>query len=177
MPRFLSKLPSLFAASIILASTPSAALAQDDVYSRYEILATKLVSSLKALPENPTRKDLELVAAQNAELQALGSEVMDIYGARYAECADQYAELVAELPMLASMSAADIEVQYHDGEGLPQAPGHCYFGRSLVVHPAMSAARLGDLVFEPAEREAVLGETEEVVYHVRTAKKRIEAPR
>lgn len=130
---------------VVSASTTQAFAA--DVFSTYETVARRAVASFRA--KEDTSRDLN-------ELVQLGYRIMDLYVAKFAECRDQYAQVSADDAAMKAMSFDALEKKYHDGEGLVQAPSHCYQGRSMVVHPYMAMA----LVRE--KRDGFVHEVEEV---------------
>ena len=159
---------TLFALSASLASTM--AFAEDSVFVKYEKLATLLAIRVA---EDDAKQNLVELAVRNTRLQNLGEEIMDLYGIKYPECAAQYANFKSKIPTLSELTSKDIHAKYHDGDDLPSAPSHCYFGRSLVVHPSMSAVRLADGELSKDDVEAVKEESIEVSYHVKTVAKRL----
>lgn len=118
-----------------------------DVFSTYETAAKRAVASFRA--KEDASRDLN-------ELVQLGYRIMDLYVGKFAECRDQYAQVSADDAAMKAMSFDALEKKYHDGEGLVQAPSHCYQGRSMVIHPYMAMA----LVRE--KKDGFVHEVEEV---------------
>ena len=158
----------LLTLSCALASTT--ALAEDSLFVKYEKLAQDLATQVTLAD---AQKSIDTLAAKNTNLQELGSEIMNMYGEKFSECAAQYADFETKIATLPSMSVGEIHAKFHDGDDLLAAPGHCYFGRALVVHPAMSAIRLADGDLSKDDVEAVKEESIEVSFHVKTVAKRI----
>jgi hypothetical protein len=156
-------------AAAVLCALPRVSLAQEDAFTRYADLA--LATADAAGAEAPDVGDL---VVKNESLMGQGLELMGAYRAKFTECAQQYAALVERLGELRGADVPRLEAGYHDGEELPAAPGHCYFGRSLVVHPLMNLARLKDGL-TPDEAEAVRHESQEISGHVRRVQKRVGA--
>jgi|GEM_PF-2478768 len=151
------------------------AIAEDTVYSRYAARAERIATDAEAAVSAGADAVAKLQASNN-KLTAQGVVIMKMYGEKFTECAAQYADFEAKLPQLAAMSTEEIELKYHDGDDLPLAPGHCYFGRALVVHPAMNAARLTDGALTSEELPSFQHESLEVAGHVRRVEKRINQP-
>jgi hypothetical protein len=158
----------LFALSASLVST--AAFAEDSLFVKYEKLATGLATRVVS---DDAKQNIVTLAVRNTRLQDMGEEIMDLYGVKYPECALQYADFKSKISTLPDLTAEDIHAKYHDAEDLPSAPSHCYFGRSLVIHPAMSAVRLADGDLSADDVEAVKEESIEVSFHVKTVAKRL----
>lgn len=109
--------------------------ARADVFSDYQKVGTEALE----MAFSPDLKAEEFVAKMQ-ELVVLGYQIMDLYQAKYVDCAQQYAEIKAMDPMILSMSYAEMDEKLHDGKGLLVAPKACYKGRSMIVHPYQMAA-------------------------------------
>lgn len=116
--------------AVVCLSSVSAVQAAD-IFSTYESVAKRAVSAYK---------NKESVSQDLTELVSLGYRIMDLYIAKHTECREQFAQVTSEDSRMHTMDFASLEKRYHDGEGLAQAPSHCYLGRSMVVHPYMAMA-------------------------------------
>ena len=145
------------------ALSSSSAFADGNIFEEYKTQAN-------ALAHDVTVKDFSIpvLIESNDRLIKLGLEIMKIYGDKYKSCFLQYEIFYSVIPELKKFSTDEIHLKYHDGEGLPAAPKHCYFGRSLVVHPAMSAVRLADGVLTTEDTEIIREESLEVASHIKT---------
>ena len=83
--------------------------------------------------------------------------------------------MIAEIPSMASQTVAQLHARYHNGEGLPAAPRHCYFGRSQVIHPAMNLVRLQSEITAESKEEMV-DEIHEVIEHLVRIQKNLDTP-
>lgn len=121
----------------VLAITLSflAAQAQADVFSDYQAVGTKALEMAK----NPESRS-EDVVTELKTLVSLGYQIIDLYLVKYPVCTEQYNQLKAVDSTILTLSYAEIDELYHEGKGLPQGPGSCYRGRSMVVHPYQIAA-------------------------------------
>jgi hypothetical protein len=151
--------------------TVSMASAQETLFKTYEKTANDLVVLIQS--DAPTLPVAQ-IKERNSELLFLGIQIMDLYGSTYTQCQAQYADLKTKLSKMESLSSDEIHDFYHDGKDLPQAPSYCYIGRSLVVHPAMSAARLRDGQISLDDKEIIEEETREVAEHVVSVAKKLE---
>ena len=155
---------------VSITSAFTVAQAQESVFLKYEQLAIGLATSVTI---DNAGQSISVLAATNTRLQNMGAEIMDLYGIKYPECSVQYEDFKLKIPFLSGLSVDEIHAKYHDGDDLPSAPGYCYFGRALVVHPAMSAVRLADGNLSSDDVEAVKEESLEVAFHVKTVAKRL----
>jgi hypothetical protein len=137
----------------------------DESFDEYRRIATELAAAVLAPGADPGALEQETL-----HLEELGLILMTRYEARFPECAAQYAAFRGALGEMSELPAGEIERLYHDGEGLPAAPGRCYLGRAVVVHPAMNRSRYRDGLTDE-ERQLARDEFLEVAGHA----ERIEA--
>jgi len=133
------------------------------VLEKYRAVAEEAL----ALDQNfQTQQDVQALAFKTRDLVTYGQEILDLYAQKNPKCAEQLNQFKNELPFLESQSLEELHDRYHDGKGLPEAPRHCYFGRSEVIHPIMNLVRLKNGDFSQEVREEMTHEYEEVIEHL-----------
>jgi len=136
--------------------------AQADVFSAYAEKGEQIIRQLKATPVDPA-----ILSKQLTELVPLGYQIMSLFIQKYPECKAQYDEVQKLDSEMRDSNFEWLEKKYHDGEGLIQAPTHCYQGRSLVVHPYMALALLRE------NKDGIDHEIDEVVKRAPKIKARL----
>ena len=117
-----------------LASNSTLVLA--DVYSDYKMYAEQAIAQVEFHKFGDAYKTFN-------KLSELGFTVMAIFEKKKLECAASLKIFRSEYKAMESLSVEEIERLYHDGERFPSTtPPICYFGRTLVVHPAMNKVRV-----------------------------------
>ena len=81
----------------------------------------------------PTARKIE---AQAQDLYQQGFLLQEIYLQKAPECAEVLMVLKEKRKEILTIGLEELERVYHEGEGLPQAPEHCYHAKELTVHPA-----------------------------------------
>lgn len=100
---------------------------------------------------------------------------MHWYAEANTACGAQYSDIEARLGGILALSLEEMHSIFHDGVGLTVAPGHCYFGRSLIVHAYLNLKRFENGL-SPSERAAVIDEFGEVAQHIARVRQNIEHP-
>lgn len=137
---------------------------QYDSLNKYEIIAQNLLNEFEATPVESTI-NIKKVDQLINQLVDSGTEIMELYANKKAECIDQYNYIYNEIPAMVNLSFKEVHDKYHDGKGLPTAPRICYLGRSQVVHPILTKIILKDGWNSEIKEEAI-HETEEVIEHL-----------
>ncbi len=132
------------------------------VLNSYETLAGQLV---QASTTARSQEDWMQVSAATQTLVQNGVEIMHLYAQKNPSCTSQYEVMLSEMPQMSSMTVDQLHLRYHDAVGLPEAPRNCYFGRSVVIHPAMNFVRVNGEVIDET-REQVLEDFNEVIEHL-----------
>lgn len=160
--------------ALILANLALATARAGDypVLEDYRQLAEKLVQTAQATQPGEDRSAL---AQSTRELIHLGAEIMRLYASRNPVCATQFEVVLNELPAMETLSLEAVDNRYHDGVGLPNAPKHCYFGRSQVVHPVMNLIRMKE-GWNERTRDEVVEEFHEVIEHLARIRKNLDQP-
>lgn len=144
---------------------------------RYPVLETYVAHAQVLLDTSASAATPEQIATLQEGTRQLvldGVEVMKLYASKNPVCAPQFEVFLSEVSSMESKTVAELHARYHNGEGLPAAPRHCYFGRSQVVHPAMNIVRLkGDV---NAEREQIQDDFAEVIEHNARIQKNLDNP-
>lgn len=104
-----------------------------------------------------------------------GVEIAALYSQKNPSCAEQLEAMTKEFSQMEAMSVKAQHDRYHDGKGLPEAPRHCYYGRSVVTHPMMSVTRLATGLSD-RDRAQIAHEVEEVIEHIPKIQKNLDNP-
>ena len=166
------------AATAVLVSGLSSALATEQypVLEAYQKLAIDLAQKgTKTSGDTKSQGDLDLLTAGARTLLNYGIEIMKIYGRRNPKCQPQFDVFLREVPDMGKQSMEILHKRYHDGDGLPVGPKHCYFGRSEIVHPVMILSRLSG-PWSAKARDAIVDDFNEVARHINRIKKNLENP-
>lgn len=142
---------------------------QFSLYRDYQSLA----QSLERFAEQGGAS--EVMVAPTLELFHAGYPLMRRYAERNPVCAPQFDMMLSELETVPVMDLTTAFTRYHNGEGLPEAPRHCMWGRSMVMHPYFNGLRLADGL-TPDERLALVNDFRESGEHVIGVKKNIDLP-
>jgi hypothetical protein len=161
----------LFSLLALLLAVPAVA-DEYPVLKAYEAQARELVTITTAAR---TQADVPALLEKTRTLVTTGAELMVLYAEKNPRCAEQFEEMLSEVPQIEFMALDEANRRYHDGRGLPSAPRHCYFGRSQVIHAALNVIRL-KAPWTDAVREATLKDLEEVIEHVAAVQRNLDNP-
>jgi hypothetical protein len=145
------------------------------ILNDYQAAADQALAAARALSATPAATELAALADGQRDLARIGVSLMNLYADKNPSCAEQFKVFIAETPAMENLTLAEVHKRYHNGEGLPAAPKHCYFGRSQVVHPEMNVIRLKGSWSEKVRSE-VLDEIEEVIEHLSRVQKNLDSP-
>ncbi|MFL5813206.1 MAG: hypothetical protein ACJ763_06485 [Bdellovibrionia bacterium] len=142
------------------------------VLNEYQAQAEKVLALSKVERAQLNIAELKL---ETQTLIGLGEEIARLYIAKNPVCAEQINTFLSALPKMTEMPLSDVNEKFHAGKGLPQAPRHCYFGRSEIVHPVMNQIRLkGELTDEMLSQ--IEDDFDEVIEHLSRIQKNLDNP-
>lgn len=115
-------------------------------------------SILKKLPTEDYVLDLK-------ELMRMGWEVFRLYSSKYPECETQYQYFSVHEDKISQLDSVSLKKNFHNGDILPQAPIHCYFARTVLVHSALGFAKLREVLTDES-RASAAHDFEEIQEHL-----------
>ncbi len=128
--------------------------------ANYEILAKKLVRM------TASGADSVAIRSRATELLELSETVIDSARFRLPQC-DEYLRKATDLrDVLANISHARLETDYHHDGALPSAPAECYHAKDLFVHPAtVLVLTRDDPALKDDTKTSITAEINEVLAH------------
>lgn len=167
----MKKIVLMFTAAV-LSFTNQAKADRYPILESYKVLAERLIDMSKVAQSEQELRELQNVTR---ELVGQGVELMKLYANRNPNCAVQFSVFLDEVGDMETKSLAYVHERYHDGTGLPEAPKHCYFGRSQVVHPVMNLIRMKEK-WDEDSRQQVIEDLEEVIEHLARIQRKLDNP-
>ena len=119
----------------------------------------------------------ERVDGDARALIALGADIAGDFAVLYPPCGPYLGTGLALRSLVETISAQELERDYHDGGALPDAPSFCYHALDLVVHPTAIAVLTREAGEVPRER--VIAEIAEALANLAAARRFVDlaAPR
>lgn len=155
-------------AVLILASGVQAQ-AQNSFFTKLEQKCVSLGAQVKA-----GQVTAEEVLKESKKIFTLGQETMRRYGEAFPACQAQFDAILEARDSIFDMPLKQIKDVYHNALTLPEAPEHCYFGRSFVAHAAMAVVKAKEGL-TPGNIAMIEHYYEELAEHATEVAKRIEA--
>lgn len=152
-----------------------AAVAHAGNYPLLKTYQAQTEQAVQATAQMRSSGDVEALIQKSRQLVATGVQIMEFYASRNPVCAAQMQAFSAELGTMENRDLDEAERLFHDGEGLPQAPRHCYLGRSVVIHPVMNIIRLKGQLSD-AVRAQIKEDFEEVIEHLAKIDRNLDNP-
>ena len=107
----------------------------------------------------------ESVVSSIKEMMRMGWEIMRLYSTKYPECYTQYEFFSSHEDELKKLGPISLKLKFHNGNGLPKAPKHCYFGRTILIHSALGFAKKRE-GFNKETRKSAAHDFEEINEHL-----------
>lgn len=139
----------------------------------YEAHAELVLKLVKDIPPGATAYSISVGLKILAEK---GLAIMKVYQEKYPSCEPQFAVMFKEAKQIEAMTHDDAYARYHDAVGLPEAPRHCYLGRSQVIHPNLSLIRMNRDGWTKEVKASVWEEIEEVIHHLDRIQIKLDTP-
>ncbi len=106
------------------------------------------------------------IEAQAQDLYQQGFLLQEIYLKKAPECAAVLTILKEKQNEILTLGLEELERAYHEGEGLPEAPEHCYHAKELTVHPATVIVLARQTPFLPEHIDQMRLELSELESHL-----------
>lgn len=164
------KLLSVIAIALLTSATLKA-----ETYPELESYRTLAIETTALTKTATNGSDLAAIDKETRHLIDLGVDIMKLYQTKNPKCSEQFDVMISEVSQIEQMTLQAANTRYHNGTGLPKAPGHCYFGRSQVIHPALNLIRLKSQ-FNETIRAALLKDLAEVIEHLAKIQKNLDNP-
>ncbi len=120
----------------------SGAFANDYKYAELNTYKAAVDVLLQQIPVTKTSADVQTLATGTENLVQLGVAVMNLYGVKNPNCAEQFKAFEVAIPGMETLTIDEVMTKYHDAKALPAAPRHCFYSRAEIVHPVLNLIRM-----------------------------------
>ena len=143
-----------------------------DLSSTINLYERKSVSLVKLIESKDAAK--ELVIAKAKELVEISRPILAGFQAKYPQCKGYLQTVLNNSQKMQSLSLAEIESKWHEGEALPEdADTVCMEAKELVVHPSTVVILSKDNFTSAKNKEQMSDELNEVIEHMSELKESI----
>lgn len=112
------------------------------------------------------RPKADRIEGQAQDLFQQGFLLQKIYLQKAPECTEVLMVLKDKKEEILTIGLEELERVYHEGEGLPEAPEHCYHAKELTVHPATVIVLARQKPFLPEHIDQMRLELSELESHL-----------